>query len=114
KLLATGDDTAARVWDMATGQLRFPPLQHASRVHGVAFSPDGRLLVTVCVDKLARVWDTTTGQPCGMPLPHGNGLYGVAFSPDGRLLATASWGGVASLWRLPAAPARLPEIELRT
>ena len=37
-------------------------------MHGVAFSPDGKRIVSGSGDKTVRVWDATTGQPIGQPL----------------------------------------------
>jgi len=36
---------------------------HTDRVNDIAFSPDGKQLVSVCDDKTARLWDVATGRP---------------------------------------------------
>ncbi len=54
----------------------------------VAFSPDGRTILTASVDKTARLWDAATGQPVGLPMAHPRRVS-VAFSPDGRRVLTA-------------------------
>jgi WD40 repeat protein len=73
-------------------------LLHDDRVHGVAFSPDGRVLVTGSADGVVRSWDAASGTPRGEPLAvHTDGVSAVAFSPDGRLLASASWDGTVAL-----------------
>jgi WD40 repeat protein len=65
----------------------------------VAFSPDGRKLLTgTWDDGTARFWDTATCQPLGPPLPHKDHVLAVAFSPDGQMIATGTWDGTARLW----------------
>jgi WD40 repeat protein len=71
---------------------------HVGWVRGVAFSPDGRLLVTASTDKTARFWDPATGECLRTLTGHSAGLRGVAFSPDGRLLVTASTDKTARFW----------------
>ena len=50
----------------------------------MAFSPDGRTLLTGCDDSSARLWDVATGRQIGPTLRHDDAVLGVAFSPDGR------------------------------
>jgi WD40 repeat protein/serine/threonine protein kinase len=59
-------------------------------VIAVAFSPDGKTMLTGGGDGTARLWETATGKPLGLPLQHQNGVRAVAFSPDGKTLLTGS------------------------
>jgi tetratricopeptide (TPR) repeat protein len=63
----------------------------------VAFSPDGKTIVTMG-NKSARLWSVATGQPLGPPLQHQDNIQAAVFSPDGKTVATASWDKTARLW----------------
>jgi WD40 repeat protein len=92
-----GDQSALQLWDAAAGRPVGQPLRHAARINSVAFSPDGKVLLTGSADKTARSWDTTTCQPVGEPLAHADAVTEVAYSPIGRVLLTATLGHV-HLW----------------
>ncbi len=72
-----------------------------SGVVGLAYSPDGKTLVTGGIDKLVKFWSPATGDPVGQPLVgHTYSVDDLSFSPDGKLLASASEDGTVRLWGL--------------
>jgi WD40 repeat protein len=77
-------------------------LEHQDKVVAVAFSLDGKTVLTGSTDKTARLWDTSTTRPLGPPLPHQIFVNAVAFSPDGKSVLTASGAqlgkGEGRLW----------------
>ncbi len=84
---------------------------HEGPVKCVAFSPDGRRVLTGSDDHTARVWSLDTGGPAGPPLHHGKPVLCVAFSPDGRSALTASQDGTAHVWPLEEGAAGTPPLE---
>jgi WD40 repeat protein/energy-coupling factor transporter ATP-binding protein EcfA2 len=79
--------------------------RHARLVQALAFSPDGRLLVSGSNDQRARVLNLETGQSFG--LLHDGEVCCVTFSGDGKWLATGSTDSIIRLWdlRRPSASA---------
>ena len=50
----------------------------------MAFSPDGRRIVSGSSDGTGKVWDATTGQETLTLKGHKGWVSSVAFSPNGR------------------------------
>ncbi len=71
---------------------------HASSVSSVAFSLDGKRLVTGSFDKSAKIWDLQSGKQILSLQGHTSSVNSVAFSPDGQRLATCSSDKTAIIW----------------
>ena len=71
---------------------------HDSTVFNIAFSPDGKLIVTASYDGTARVWDATTGENTAILERHESAVYGAKFSNDSRYIVTASEESSAQVW----------------
>ncbi len=67
-------------------------------VAAVAFSRDGKTVLTGSADKTARLWDATTGRPLALPMTHQGQVEAVSFSPDGKTVLTGSADKTARLW----------------
>jgi WD40 repeat protein/class 3 adenylate cyclase len=92
--------TSLAVLDLRTGRLRgFPPPPARSWIVSVAFTPDGKGIVTASFEGALRVWDaasgailqTFTGQPSGRNL---------AIAPDGRTVVSGNDTGSVAAWDL--------------
>jgi hypothetical protein len=75
---------------------------HTEPVQSVAFSPDGRHVLTGSWDQTARWWSVETGQEVRrFDVAHVgelNGIQCVAVSPDGHRAIAGSVGGIVWLW----------------
>ncbi|KAL4078980.1 WD40-repeat-containing domain protein [Scleroderma yunnanense] len=72
---------------------------HTSFVWSVAFSPDGRNIVSGSSDNTIRIWDAQTGAQVGKPLQgHTKLAFSVAFSPDGRTIVSGSVDHTVQVW----------------
>jgi WD40 repeat protein len=72
--------------------------RHANTVNAVAWSPDGRQLVSGDEDGKVRFWDVIRGNELdsrSLSLPQG--VSSLAWSPDGTQLAIGSWDGKVRL-----------------
>lgn len=84
------EDFGIHLWDTATGQERGALGGHSNIVWGLAFSPDGQMLVSVSSDGTAIVRDWSNGEIIKV-LNFPGEVVSVSFSPDGQTLAV---GGV--------------------
>jgi cytochrome c len=70
---------------------------HSQNVNGVAFTPDGRSLVSVGYDLTLRIWPLAGGAPDVITLP--SPLNAVAIASDGAIVAGAADGKIYFLTR---------------
>ena len=65
----------------------------------VAFSPDGKRIVSGSTDNTLRVWDAEKGSALGEPLRGHTGLVvSVAFSPDGKRIVSGGIDNTLRVW----------------
>lgn len=87
------------VWDVASGKkLLGRLLMDARRLHGVAFHPDGRNVVTADDQGDLRVWDAITGALVRRLTGHVGDVFDVTYSRDGRLIASGGVDETVRLW----------------
>ncbi len=74
-------------------------LAHSDKVYSVAFSPDGRHLVTGSVTRHLHLWDLTESELAPTTLSgHTKFVWSASFSPDAKTIASASGDGSVFLW----------------
>ena len=68
-------------------------------VDGIAFSPNGRSLVSQSRDPSVRIWNLRDGSSRVMPVTGRITFFAsVAFSPDGRYIAGGNFDGSLWIW----------------
>ncbi|MBL8891863.1 MAG: protein kinase [Planctomycetaceae bacterium] len=71
---------------------------HTSEVYEVAFTPNGKRVVSAGKSGTIRVWDATTGEQRGTLAGHEGEVFGLASSPEGSLIASAGFDKSVRLW----------------
>jgi len=79
--------------------LRTPLEGHQDWVLSVAFSPDGKRIVSGSEDKTIRLWDSETEEPLQSPLEgHEHLVLSGALSPDGKRIVSMLSNNAIRLW----------------
>jgi WD40 repeat protein len=77
---------------------------HTDSVYTVAFSPDGKFVLTGSFDKSLRLWIAATGKEVKTldgPQGHQQLVLAACFSPDGRRIASGGSDNSAKIWENP-------------
>jgi WD40 repeat protein len=97
--IAAAVESVVQVWDSETGAklLTFEKV-HKNQVNDLAYSPDGRGLVSGSEDATLCLWDAATGRPARSLIAGKLTIEKVAFSPDGLRIATAGQDQMVKVW----------------
>ncbi|KAF4457141.1 NACHT domain-containing protein [Fusarium austroafricanum] len=101
-LVAGGEDSTVRFWDIGTGSLIVSKALPAG-VTSIAVSPDCKYVAAGCLDDKAYIFEM--GSKSQLTATEGQDaqkgyVYSVAFTPDGKQFATASADETIKIWDL--------------
>jgi hypothetical protein len=97
----------AKVWDAVTGKVLLSLERHSEGVTSVAYSPNGKSILSGSWDKTAKVWDAATGKLRFTLEGHSEWVSSVAYSPDGKHILTGSGDRTAKVWDAATGKLRL-------
>ncbi|MFM6672699.1 MAG: WD40 repeat domain-containing protein, partial [Dolichospermum sp.] len=63
---------------------------HSDSVTAIAFTPDGKTVISGSSDKTIKVWDLETGQEKFTLLGHSHWVRAIAVTPDGKTAISGS------------------------
>ena len=106
RLLAVASGTVIQLWDVATATPALPLKSHLDAIRALAFTPDGKWLLSAGADRGIRVWNPRTPTPqSASALQYilreaGDGVHSIAVSPDSLHIAAAGADRQLRIWRL--------------
>jgi WD40 repeat protein/predicted Ser/Thr protein kinase len=105
RIASTGTDRTIRLWQASDRQDVAVLHGHTGAVSQLAFSADGRQVVSASPDApdapgdhTVRVWEAAPEATLPVLRGHTSYVYPVAYSPNGRWIASGSWDHTVRLW----------------
>jgi WD40 repeat protein len=102
----TGDRPVIKLYRLADGHELGSLEGHVGAITALAFSPDGRRLLSCASDFTVRVWHTGSGRELLTFREHTDSPLAVAWSPDGWRIGSAGYDRMIKVWE--ARPAEVP------
>ena len=96
--LASGSDEIVWIWNTTTGKLENKLEGHTSIVKSVAFSHNGRFIVSGSWDKTIRIWNTATCETTYTLMGHKAAVNSVAISRNNEFVVSGSMDTTVRMW----------------
>ncbi|MFC1761687.1 LamG-like jellyroll fold domain-containing protein, partial [Planctomycetota bacterium] len=88
-----------KIWDAATGkEIRTLEGRHGGFIVSLAFTPDGKRVISGSMDKLIKVWDAHSGEELMTLAGHETAIVSLDLSPDGKRIVSRDYGGTIKVW----------------
>ena len=98
RIAFSGKGDIIYLWDLKHSEIPRQFTGHTDHVWSLAFSPDGKSLVSGSGDKTARIWDVETGNEIAqLPLEKPFTPMALAYSPCGKVIAGGMLHGL-NIW----------------
>lgn len=115
-LASAGADRTIRFWSIPEMGQGMPHFQrqlsgHEDEILALAFTPNGKELITGCMNGSVRIWDIEHGITRHQLLGHTTAVTCVSITPDGGTLATISFDYTIRLWDVASGRCRHIERE---
>jgi WD40 repeat protein/predicted Ser/Thr protein kinase len=98
RLILGYETGGAGFWVLQTRKETLRLKNDSGIMRSLAFSPDGRLLVSGNADKTVKVWEALMGLLALTLKGHTSEVGSVAFSPDGKRIASGSDDKTVKVW----------------
>jgi hypothetical protein len=93
-------ECSIQIWNARTGKLVATLKGHTDAVRCLAWTKDGKILVSGSYDNSIRTWNTTKWEQIAILVEHTDFVFALAISPNDRILASASKDQTTRLWNL--------------
>ncbi|KIK33461.1 hypothetical protein CY34DRAFT_813577 [Suillus luteus UH-Slu-Lm8-n1] len=93
-------EASVKIWNAKTGKLIATLKGHTNAVYCLAWTKNGKTLISGSHDFSIRTWNTTNWKQTAVLDEHTSHVYALAISPNDRILASASGDKTARLWNL--------------
>jgi len=95
-----------KLWDLTSMKESVTLPGHPRGILDLAFSPDGKMLVSGGIDSAVKIWDVSTRRQITSLTNFTGPIFSLAFAPGGRILATAggyphSLSAEIKFWEVP-------------
>jgi WD40 repeat protein len=103
-------ESTLKLWDLASGTIRYTLTGHTQEVTAVAMTPDGRWALSGSKDTTLKLWDLINGTEqrtlYTLDASDAYDITAIAMTPDGRWALSGKWNGSLKLWDLTSGTIR--------